>query len=540
MRIGGRGCAAAPVFAADRSVTLPLQGGEELRVDLHPRRGHVRILPTSEFDDTPLDALVEAVDAPPDERLLTIRLGGGGRFTSLSREIVIELHTNQWNAIVVGEDRRIVSVLNARMSGDRSLRAGAPYLAPRGEPRFGADPDVDRGEARVLWESVIAESPEEDRLRRLLGRFAWTGAINGEWILGSRADGRGFEADAAFDRWWWIRGLPEPRPTVLRFGGRLQPYPVALAGIPGEPCPSLLAAMDRVAGEEPAEAIDGTPEPDARRAAKFTAARLAAVTRRLERLRAELADAEGTAGIRAGGDLLLARLHQVRRGESVARLEDWDGGTVEIEIDPRLTPAENAARLYDEARRRERAAARLPGLIEGAEAEEARWRGASVEIGEGRVPEWVQDRLSARDAASGPASSRRAVEESLPYRVFRTSGGLEVRVGRGAKENDRLTFRESAPHDVWLHASSAPGSHVILRWSDPNASPPARDLEEAAQLAAVFSRARTSSVAPVDWTRRRHVTKPRGAAPGLVIPRHARTLFVEPDATIVERLAVRE
>src|SRR5690606_9412308 len=115
-----------------------------------------------------------------------------------------------------------------------------------------------------------------------------------------------------------------------------------------------------------------------------------------------------------------------------------------------------------------------------------------------------------------------------PYRLYRTSGGLEVRVGRNARDNDRLTFRESSPNDIWLHAQGVPGSHVILRWSDPEGSPPARDLEEAAQLSALFSRARTSRFVPVYWTRRKYVRKPRGSAPGVVLPQRVKTLLVEP------------
>lgn len=108
------------------------------------------------------------------------------------------------------------------------------------------------------------------------------------------------------------------------------------------------------------------------------------------------------------------------------------------------------------------------------------------------------------------------------------------------EDNDRLTFHASSPSDVWLHAQSVPGSHVILRWSDMSSAPPARDLAEAAQLAAVYSRARNSGMVPVMWTRRKHVRKPRGAAPGSVIPQHGRTLFVEPDPGVVERLAAWE
>jgi len=334
---------------------------------------------------------------------------------------------------------------------------------------------------------------------------------------------------------------------------------MALAGIPAERFPSLLDAMAHVAGltEEPAVTGEaGRPEADTTRAAALAASRVAAARRRLERLREELADAGGADEFRTRGDLLLARIHQLRRGDAIARLEDWEGQVVEFEIDPLLSPAENAARLYEEARRRERAAERLPELISEVAANESKWLAAAGEIQAGRVPEWVAERLAHRAAAantgrssgrdghgrkvSGSRGTKGAPGESLPYRVFRTSGGLEVWVGRGAKENDRLTFREAAQNDVWLHVQAMPGSHVVLRWGDPEAAPPARDLEEAAQLAAVFSRARTSSVAAVVWTRRKHVRKPRGAPPGTVVPQQVRTLFVEPDESVKERLAVRE
>jgi predicted ribosome quality control (RQC) complex YloA/Tae2 family protein len=108
-------------------------------------------------------------------------------------------------------------------------------------------------------------------------------------------------------------------------------------------------------------------------------------------------------------------------------------------------------------------------------------------------------------------------------------------VGRTREDNDRLTFRHASLGDVWLHARSVPGSHVVLRWSDEGA-PPARDLEEAATLAAWHSKARSSGTVAVDWTRRRYVRKPRGAPPGRVSILQAKTVFVSPDAELEERL----
>jgi predicted ribosome quality control (RQC) complex YloA/Tae2 family protein len=79
---------------------------------------------------------------------------------------------------------------------------------------------------------------------------------------------------------------------------------------------------------------------------------------------------------------------------------------------------------------------------------------------------------------------------------------------------------------------------VILRWPGPG-GPPARDLEEAATLAALHSKARTSALVPVDWTLRKHVRKPRGAGPGTVVPARVRTLFVRPDPALADSLEER-
>jgi hypothetical protein len=528
-RIVGRRCSAAPSFAADRGVTLDLDGGEQLRLDLHPTRGWFRLLRAHGDAGEALDAVCAEVHAPPDERALVFRLDEAARFREQTRFLVIELQANQWNALVHAEDGRISSVLNARRAGGRALYPGEIYEPPTPTARFGIDA-VDEAKARLHWVATFGEVAPEERRATLLGGFAYTGAVAAEWILGSEtAD---LDPEASFARWWWMRGFPPARPCILELDRRRQPYPVELPGIASRSVASLLQGMAAVADEAPAPVAAPLEQ-----AVRFVESREAAAARKLDRLKRELRESADGAGFRALGDLLLARLHEVPRGAEAVKLADWEGRDVEIRLDPQLSPAENADRLYDRARRKDRARDQLPELVAKAERDVERWRNASVDLSQGVLPDWVAEAMEPREGSAGPRRDRGA-PPLPPYRLYRTSGGLEVRVGRGSKENDRLTFRESAPNDVWLHARSVPGSHVILRWSDPDASPPARDLAEAAQLAAVHSRARTSSTVAVDWTRRKHVRKPRGAAPGLVIPQRVRTIFVEPDEGIVRRLAV--
>ena len=109
-----------------------------------------------------------------------------------------------------------------------------------------------------------------------------------------------------------------------------------------------------------------------------------------------------------------------------------------------------------------------------------------------------------------------------------STSGYEILVGKKSTDNDHLTFRIAKSHDAWLHAADYPGSHVVVR--NPSKE---RDLDEAtlvkaAQLAAYFSQARNSSKVEVHYTKRKHVTKPRRAKPGLVRLLEFKSIKVEP------------
>ena len=529
-RLRGRACAAALSFPGKRRALLQLDGGEALELDLHPRRGVVRIVPWSGPDE--LEGTCAGVEAPADERVLSVRIDVSDRYRAERRLVFVELLTNQWNALLVGADGRTLSAAWSRSAGAREIRAGVEYRPPPYRPRFGADA-VSEPEARATWRGAFEHATPETLRRVLLEGFAYTSSINAGHVMGpeaERPEGKIGDLGGMFRRWWSLREPNGTRPVLLRLPGRLLPYPVPLDETDSEPLASLLAGMDRVA-----TAAEGVPlptgDPDLLPRIR---ARAASVARRLVRLQEQLAAAGLAAEMRTRGDLLLARLHGVPRGTSSVTLEGWDGEDVLIALDPALSPVENADAFYEEARRRGRAAEQLPGMIEAAERERERWWRALSAAEGGEVSEGLRQELQGDE----DERSRAPAGTTLPFRRYRTSGGLEVRVGRSARANDQLTFHHSAPDDVWLHARSVPGSHVILRWTDGEGAPPARDLAEAATLAAVFSRARSSGLVPVDWTRRKHVRKPRGAPPGAVIPQRVKTLFVEPDVAKAERMRI--
>ncbi|MGH7577204.1 MAG: NFACT RNA binding domain-containing protein [Longimicrobiales bacterium] len=353
--------------------------------------------------------------------------------------------------------------------------------------------------------------------------------------------------DDAFARYHALVGADEMAPCVLAMPHGAQPYPFPLDGMSSEPHSTLLDAFaaavrarrpheaevdSRTAAVPPAVALAGAATAGSTAALESVRRRRQRLDGRISRLRAELEGAatEATA-LRRQADLLLAQLGRARRGNRVVTLDDLAGGTIDVALDPALSPADNAQCLYDQARKRDRAAQRLPAIMREAEAE-----AANLDVLAARIEAGTAEPAELEPFTPERRPGRQPVEPRLPYRRYRTTGGLEVRVGRSAAESDELTLHGSAPNDIWLHAREVAGAHVVLRWADRDANPPGADLREAAILAAVHSKARSSATVPVDWTRRKYVRKPRKAKPGRVAIERAKTLFVEPSESLERRL----
>ena len=137
-----------------------------------------------------------------------------------------------------------------------------------------------------------------------------------------------------------------------------------------------------------------------------------------------------------------------------------------------------------------------------------------------------------RKAKTSLEKGKRKTATPIPgVRRYRSSDGFEVLVGKGARDNDNLTFRVARPNDLWLHAGDYPGSHVVVRNSGKD-DIPHRTIIEAAQLAAKFSQASKDAKVTIHYARRKYLTKPKGAAPGLVRMSSFKTLTVEPGENI--------
>lgn len=284
-----------------------------------------------------------------------------------------------------------------------------------------------------------------------------------------------------------------------------------------------------------------------------------AVTKHLKRLHKKaalqqeaVAAGEGAEQARRMGDLLMAHLHEVPAGAASVTLTDfYTEKRRTIELDPALTPAENASRYYRRYQKLKKTLLKAGEQLEATRAEIAYLESVQTAMELAESPEElgeIEEELVAggylpsgqpsggrRPERKADARKRGARDESLPPLTFRSSDGFTIRVGRNNRENDRLTMQQAKPDDLWFHVQAMPGAHVVVQTE--GAEVPERTLIEAAQLAAYYSKARQSSRVPVDVAPRRLVRKPKGARPGMVIYDRRRTLYVTPDADLPRLLA---
>ena len=236
------------------------------------------------------------------------------------------------------------------------------------------------------------------------------------------------------------------------------------------------------------------------------------------------------------GELLTTYLFQLEKGMHVAEVVDYydeNGAILSIPLDPLKTPNENAQQYYKKYNKLKVAKVELKKQIElnDAEIEYLETLIAQLDVAS------PSDLLEIREelAEEGYIRQKRQKKKANPkisLEAYTSSTGTEFFVGKNNTQNDYLTFKFARRDEIWLHAKDIPGSHVIIRSTEPDET----TLLEAASVAAYFSKARASSGVPVDYTRARFVKKPSGAKPGFVIYTDQQTVYVTPDEQLMKSL----
>ncbi|MEO8878014.1 MAG: NFACT RNA binding domain-containing protein [Polyangiaceae bacterium] len=270
--------------------------------------------------------------------------------------------------------------------------------------------------------------------------------------------------------------------------------------------------------------------------------------KRATAVRADLKKIEDAEQIGMRASWLIAAAAKAKRGAKDLQVSDWTSGeevVVTVPLDPAKTAREQVEAMFVKAKRlrsgRPVAEKRLfEAIAIAGRLREIRAAADAIDLDASDLHD-AEDRvetLHAEARATAPREIRTQVPSakkpqqarSLCYREFVGSANVKILVGRGASQNDELTFQVARPFHAWLHARGDAGAHVVVLVKK-GGELTAEQLVDAATLAAHFSKARGESIVDVAYTYRRYVRKPRKSPPGAVMVDKEKvvTLRLEPE-----------
>lgn len=493
--------------------------------------------------------IIESIRQEPLERVVTLtvlasdEMGERGRFT-----LVWEGMPRRANLILCDRDGRIIDCLrrvDLEAEQDRQVLPGLFYRLPTRQDK--------RSPLSVTEEEFAA----------LLGRAAPDAPLDG-WLLDTftaisplvareltvracgSTDAHVSQGNALWDVFsHWQRAVNENTftPTLIKRNGLLADFtygPVTQYGTYAETevYDSFSHLLDDFYEKrEQAERV----KQKGRDLLKTATTARDRVRRKLAAQEKEMAACLDRDHLRICGELITANLYRMERGQSRLTAQNYydeNCADVDIPLDVRLSPQENAARYFKQYAKAKTAEKYLTAQLQRGREELQYLESVLQELAQAESEQDFNDiRTELTDGGylRGRGKKQPGFQRASKPREFRSSAGLRILVGRNNRQNDRLTTKDADKRDVWLHTQKIHGSHVILCTG--GAEPDEQSLMEAASLAAYFSQAQGSTKVPVDYTPVKFVKKPAGAKPGMVVYTTYQTMLADPDESLVKRLA---
>lgn len=464
------------------------------------------------------------------------------------RRLVLEIMGRHSNLMLLDEDGRILEAarhVSADMSRVRQIQPGLPYLPPPAQDKI-APEDADAENLLAKLEAQ-GDVPLQKALAASVSGLSNPAAKELAYrVLPAGSDRMDNLPETAARLAELLRRLPQmadPRVLEDEQGepADIFPFPYLSRDLDRQkPYPTVSQALERYFGTRDQQ--DRINQKSASMV-KLLKGQIERCEKKLAQQEEDLSSAARMDEYRIMGEIINANLWQLKKGQTEATLPnfyDENGGSMTIPLDNQLTPVQNAQRYfkkYQKARTtREIAAEQKEKTLKELDYLEGTLLDVGKCIGESELEEIRQDLMRTGYIRKGVnRRQQKALPKSKPYH-YRSTDGIDIYVGKNAAQNDRLTG-DARPNETWLHAKDMPGSHVIIR---KEGEIPRQTLLEAAILAAWYSKGQNSSGVPIDYTLRRYVKKPGGAAPGMVIYTNQRTLFMTVSESDVRKIQLVE
>ena len=261
----------------------------------------------------------------------------------------------------------------------------------------------------------------------------------------------------------------------------------------------------------------------------------------------ELKEAENADEYKLKGELLTAYIYMIQKGMKdieVQNFYDPNYENITINLKENLTPSENSQRYFKKYNKLKTAKKEITSQMDISKEEIDYLENILLNIDNcENLAELqdIKDELISLGYGKSPGKLKSKKElnklTTSPHE-FISSDGFRILVGKNNKQNDHLTLRIADPDDIWMHTKNIPGSHVIIKCAGKEVTE--ETIYEGAMLAAYFSKGKMSAQVPVDYTKKKHVKKPSGSKPGMVIYETNSTMYVTPTEEVVASLKVKD
>jgi predicted ribosome quality control (RQC) complex YloA/Tae2 family protein len=419
-----------------------------------------------------------------------------------------------------------------RREGARLLLPGEPYVLPEQKPRLSLfDAKVDSA-ARAELVSLLSSAEDPQRMSQL--DIAPMSPALAQAIYSERKAGQ--SPDALLDKLQVAFSVGPFESLRVAWEGQTGLLPLSL-GLNGFETIERFADLSEMLEAFMADEGHESQKDLTARLTNLVARQCKKLKKRLENIAKESDRQSDPEKLRIMGDLLLANLHKIKRGDEFVEVDDYYQSPVEqlkLPLDTKLLPQENAERYFKRYRKAKRAGAHHKRRLHET-GQEIDWL-EQVELALDEAEsgdDLYQVQLELESAGllkktKGQLGKRKAVSPEDQLHQAVTPGGFKLFWGKNSRTNDYVSRRLTGPDDLWFHAHGMPGGHLVLKCGTESSQVPKEDVLFAASLAAGYSKGKDAGKVEVIVAQGKEVKKPKGAKPGLVTVNAYRTVMVAP------------
>ena len=460
--------------------------------------------------------------------------------------LIFELMGKHSNLILTSETDKILGAakhVSVRMSRYRQILPGLYYSPPPGAGKINPM-TINLNEFESAWREAFTESPRDKNICDwLVASFSGVGNFLAKELLLSAEDrtSKGIFNSLAnlqkivMDRDW--------RPVLIvdEAGFASSAYPIFTKQHPKE------LQHERSSFNETLDTVFRSIIQRDRLDTEVTSLKnsilkaIASRQRTMNDLQKALEEGKNAERLKQIGELILSQSHNIAKGSKTAHIVDYydpEMRAVEVELDEKLSPAENAEVYFKRARKAREGAEAAADRISEVRTELEILRRTLESLASVDLPEKAQalrslliERGLLRQYFLQKSKKREDEQEFEGYKIRRviSADGFEILYGENSQANDYLTTKIAKPNDLWFHARAVKGAHVIIRTANKPDNVPPGTIRHAAEIAASNSDAKHSRLVPVDYTLKKYVRKPRASAPGFVVYQNEKTIDIVPN-----------